>query len=41
MFYMSENNNNFESQSEKGILFQFDKFEPEKETYSMFDDYLL
>ena len=38
---MSENNNNFESQSEKSIFFQFDKFEPEKETYSMFDDYLL
>lgn len=41
---MSENNNyinSFDPQYEKSIVFHFDKIEIEKETYSMFDDYLL
>ena len=38
---MSENYNNFESQSEKQMGFSFESFNPEEEVYSVFDDYLL
>lgn len=38
---MSENYNNFENQSEKIINFQLENFNPDEESYSIFDDYLL
>lgn len=38
---MSENYANFENQNERLLNFTFDKFDPDEEAYSMFDDYLL
>ena len=38
---MSENYSNYENQNERLIAFSFDKFNPDEESYSMFDDYLL
>ncbi len=38
---MSENYTNYENQNERTVIFSFDKFNPDEEAYSMFDDYLL
>ena len=38
---MSENYFNYENQNERMAGFTFDKFNPDEEVYSMFDDYLL
>ncbi len=38
---MSENYTNYDAQNERMVSFSFDKFNPDEEAYSMFDDYLL
>ncbi len=38
---MSENYTNYENLIERNFTFQFEALNPEEESYSMFDDYLL